>query len=205
MKACRSHWRLAAVPAMVLGLVVATTAHGDIYKFIDQDGGVHISDRALTPKYRLILKTRKAWTEPRFSPDPNNRQRFAPLIQRVAAKFKLDGALVTAVVAVESGFDPNAVSRAGAVGLMQLMPGTAKRYRATNRRDPLQNLHAGTWYLRDLLLRFNNLALALAAYNAGEQAVIRYGNNIPPYKETRRYVRKVILAYRRLRKSPGKV
>ncbi len=194
---------LRAALVILTGAIGFTSAQADIYKYVDSSGRVHISDRALTPKYTLILKTRKAWTEPKFSPKRQNRKKFASLIKRVADKFKLDDALITAVVAVESGFDPDAVSRAGAVGLMQLMPGTAKRYRASNRRDPLQNLHAGTWYLRDLLLRFNNLALALAAYNAGEQAVIRHGNNIPPYSETQRYVRKVILTYRRLRKSAG--
>ena len=81
------------------------------------------------------------------------------------------------------------------------MPGTAKRYGVTNRRDPRQNVYAGVRYLRDLLVQFNDVPLALAAYNAGENAVKRYGNKIPPYKETQGYVRKVLDYYRRYRKS----
>ena len=96
----------------------------------------------------------------------------------------------------ESAYQPDAVSHKGAVGLMQLMPGTAERYGVSDRHDPVQNLSGGTRYLRDLLEMFDNdLQLALAAYNAGENAVIRYGNKIPPYNETQGYVRKVIRFY----------
>ena len=84
---------------------------------------------------------------------------------------------------------------------MQLMPGTAKRYGVRDRRDPRQNVSGGVRYLRDLLVQFDDLPLALAAYNAGENAVIRYGNRIPPYRETQRYVRKVLSYYRDYRKA----
>ena len=105
-----------------------------------------------------------------------------------------------AVVRAESAYNPNAVSRAGAVGLMQLMPATAAHYGVTNRRDPTQNLMGGTRYLAYLLKLFDNdLTLALAAYNAGEGAVQRYGNKIPPYRETQNYVRKVLAFYRQAR------
>ena len=97
----------------------------------------------------------------------------------------------------ESAYRADAVSSKGAVGLMQLMPATAERYGVRNRRDPAQNLSGGSQYLRDLLVMFDNdLQLALAAYNAGENAVIRYGHKIPPYAETQGYVRKVIGFYR---------
>ena len=103
------------------------------------------------------------------------------------------------MVRAESAYRSDAVSSKGAVGLMQLMPGTAERYGVTDRRDPAQNLRGGTEYLRDLLQMFDNdLQLALAAYNAGENAVIKYGNQIPPYNETQNYVRKVIRFYQKM-------
>ena len=97
--------------------------------------------------------------------------------------------MVAAVISVESGFNEKAVSHKGAKGLMQLMPGTAKRYGVTDVFDPAQNIKGGTAYLKDLMLLFNNdVSLTLAAYNAGEQAVAKYGRKIPPYPETRDYV-----------------
>ena len=96
---------------------------------------------------------------------------------------------------------PQAVSKKGAVGLMQLMPGTAKRYGVDDRRDPGENVAGGVRYLRDLLIQFRSVSLALAAYNAGESAVVRYGNRIPPYPETRRYVYKVLTHYKELKKT----
>ena len=108
----------------------------------------------------------------------------------------LPEALLHAVITIESAYDPNAISRAGAVGLMQLMPATAKRYGVTNRRNPSANLSGGTRYLKDLLLRFDsNLELALAGYNAGENAVEKFGNKVPPFEETQNYVRKVLTLY----------
>ena len=106
----------------------------------------------------------------------------------------VDPALVEAIVAVESAFNPMAVSVKGAMGLMQLMPQTASRYGVADPFDPKQNVRGGTRHLRDLLLRFENLIHALAAYNAGERAVLRY-RGLPPYPETRDYVRKVLDRY----------
>ena len=123
------------------------------------------------------------------------------IIDATAKRYRLDARLVHAVVRAESAYDPHAVSRAGAVGLMQLMPGTARRYGVQDRRDPTQNLSGGVRYLRDLLLQFRNVSLALAAYNAGENAVTRHGNRIPPFPETREYVRRVIRFYRELVKQ----
>jgi soluble lytic murein transglycosylase-like protein len=106
------------------------------------------------------------------------------------------------VITAESAYDPDAVSSAGAVGLMQLMPGTAQRYGVANRRDPVANVAGGTRYLRDLLEMFDqNLVLAIAAYNAGENAVLEYGRRIPPYKETETYVRRVLKYYNDYKKS----
>jgi soluble lytic murein transglycosylase-like protein len=106
------------------------------------------------------------------------------------------------VITAESAYDPEAISRTGAIGLMQLMPGTARRYGVANRRNPEDNISGGARYLVDLLKMFNNnLQLALAAYNAGENAVKEYGNKIPPYKETQNYVRKVLEYYNQYKKQ----
>lgn len=124
--------------------------------------------------------------------------RFRELVSATAQRNSLDPRLLHALIAVESGYNPEAVSPKGAVGLMQLMPGTARRYGIQDPRDPLQNLQAGARYLSDLLRMFDNdVSLALAAYNAGEQAVIRHGRRIPPYPETTAYVPKVLALYRK--------
>ena len=112
----------------------------------------------------------------------------------------MDPALIHAVISVESGYNPSARSSAGAVGLMQLMPGIARRYGVKDRLDPAQNILGGARYLRDLEVMFsNNLQLVLAAYNAGEEAVLKYGRRVPPYRETAAYVPKVMGYYRKFR------
>lgn len=117
-------------------------------------------------------------------------------INAASNETKVDPALIRAVISVESGYNPVARSHAGAVGLMQLMPGTAQRYGVTNSLDPAQNIRGGARYLRDLQAMFgNDLRLVLAAYNAGEEAVIKYGRRIPPFRETVEYVPKVLSHY----------
>jgi soluble lytic murein transglycosylase-like protein len=122
---------------------------------------------------------------------------FAKLIEGAAREVALDPALVHAVIAVESGYNPTARSPKGALGLMQVMPATALRYGIRNAaRSPVANLRAGTLYLSELMQLFDRkLELVLAAYNAGENAVIRYGQRIPPYRETREYVPAVLALY----------
>jgi Transglycosylase SLT domain len=116
---------------------------------------------------------------------------FANLIHAAAQKHGLDEALIARVIAVESNFNPRAVSRRQALGLMQLLPKTAAQYSVLNIFDPAQNIDAGTHYLKDLLARYRgNLNLALAAYNAGPDMVERYGG-IPPFAETQKYVRQI--------------
>ncbi len=135
----------------------------------------------------------------RYSPTTSyNKTKFSNMIADAASRNGVEERLLHAVIQTESAYNPSAVSRAGAVGLMQLMPDTAKRYGVFNRTDPSQNIEAGSRYLRDLLYMFNyNLGLAVAAYNAGENAVIRYNNSIPPYRETQNYVRQVLSLYHR--------
>jgi soluble lytic murein transglycosylase-like protein len=124
------------------------------------------------------------------------------LIPKIAAEIGLEVALLHAVIETESGYNPKAVSHKGAVGLMQLMPATAKRFGVTNRYDPTQNLYGGARYLHYLLDLFNNnLELAVAAYNAGEGNVTKYGNQIPPFRETQGYVKKVMRLYKAYRRD----
>jgi soluble lytic murein transglycosylase-like protein len=125
-------------------------------------------------------------------------KRYSAIVESAARANGVDSALVHAVITAESGYNPSAVSRTGARGLMQLMPATAERYGVQNIMDPTENIVAGVKYLRDLLAVFQgNLELTVAAYNAGENAVIRYGNKVPPYAETMGYVPKVLAFYRK--------
>ena len=131
------------------------------------------------------------------------KAQYVGVIEEVARTYGLESALIHAVVSVESAYRVTAVSRKGAGGLMQLMPETAQRYGVTDRFDPVQNLHGGARYLTDLLKMFNgDIRLTLAAYNAGENNVIKYGNQIPPFQETRAYVPKVMELYRKYQASP---
>jgi soluble lytic murein transglycosylase-like protein len=137
-------------------------------------------------------------------PSQANIQRFASLIEAAARIHGVDSALVHAVISAESGYNPAALSKAGARGLMQLMPATAQRYGVQNIMDPQENIHGGVKYLRDLLAMFSgNMELAVAAYNAGENAVIRHGHKIPPYAETVNYVPKVLGFYNKFRMRRG--
>jgi len=124
-----------------------------------------------------------------------SRDSMRAIVMTISLRYGVDPALVEAVISVESAFDPLAISAKGAMGLMQLMPETASRYGVSNPFNPRENLAGGVRYLRYLLIRFENLPHALAAYNAGETAVLRY-RGIPPYRETRDYVKKVIDRYR---------
>jgi len=131
-----------------------------------------------------------------------NKQQFEQLIAKTADKHQVDPKLLHAVIQAESAYNPSAVSSAGAVGLMQLMPATAARFGVNDSYDPVQNIEGGTRYLKHLLHLFNSdLRLAVAAYNAGENAVIRHHHNIPPYAETQHYVSEVLA----LQQNPDQV
>ena len=202
----------------VLGLFLLAAAaapcYADIYAFLDEQGVAHFADYPLDSRYQLYMKTKPpeervsvemvpgeltplAEATPSGSTLPLQAgKRYADMIAKVAREQKLEPALLHAVIAVESAYNPQAKSPKGATGLMQLMPDTAKRYGVTDLLNPLENLRAGARYLRDLLGMFNNnLKLVLAAYNAGEGAVIRSGNAIPNYPETRAYVPRVLQHY----------
>lgn len=160
----------------------------DIYQFIDENGVTHISNVPNDSRYRLW------WRE--AMPGQRGEELTPPsvesLILKAADQYNVESGLLKAVIKAESDFNHLAVSRKGAMGLMQLMPATADRYRVSRSFDPWSNIEGGARYLRDLLDLFGgSLELALAAYHAGEGAVARYNNQVPPYQETRSYIQRV--------------
>lgn len=179
--------------------VLAAPVKADVYAYIDANGVEHFTNAPGRGNYQRIsslLEENGSSNRANALPVKGNVAAFAPDIEKAAGEAGIDAALVHAVITAESGYNPAAVSRAGAQGLMQLMPGTAKRYAVKDAFDPRQNIRGGTRYLRDLLDMFdNNVELAVAAYNAGENAVIRHGRKIPPYRETQAYVPKVMRLY----------
>ena len=213
-------------------VVFAGSARADLWGYLDEQGGAHFATEKIDERYQLFFKgetnldvAARAQAAPSASEEFShsrmyqyvtkhpNVAKFAPLIERNAKLHHVDPALVKAVIAVESAFEPAAVSPKGALGLMQLTPDTGARYgivadkvRTAEQKllDPAINLSIGTRYLRDLLALFaNDLSLALAAYNAGEQAVRHYKQSIPPFPETQEYVKLVRQFYALYRPPPA--
>jgi len=181
---------MTASSLVVVSLAGATDLQAEIYQYISPNGTISLTNVPSDGRYRKI-EVESA----RFHSVLSERE-LDPLIKRHSSEQQLHPALIRAVIKAESNFDPRAVSRAGAVGLMQLMPQTAVRLDVRDMFDPDENVGGGTKYLRQLLDRFHgNLPLALAAYNAGENIVDRY-QSLPPIDETRQYVRKVLRYYR---------
>jgi len=183
-------------------------AESPIYALTETDGTVVLSNVPADAGYALLVGE-KPVPEPAPSVTTSpavRRTLYSSLIERVAGQYGLESELLHAVIAVESGYDPAARSRKGAGGLMQLMPGTAKRYGVADAFNPEQNIHGGARYLRDLMRLFDgDISLVLAAYNAGENAVLRNGRRIPQYLETVNYVPKVLAHYKRnLGLQPGR-
>jgi len=191
-------WRLVtamAVVAIMLGEVGISPACADIYRHVDANGVVHFTN---APQYTK-LTSKRDWsfyrTERRANQTSvgsvNLPHAYKDIIRHYASSYRLEEALVKAVIKTESNYNPQAVSKKGARGLMQLIPETARMLRVNDPFDPMQNIRGGSNYLRLMLDQFNgNLDLALAAYNAGPNAVQRHGG-IPPYEETRTYVQRV--------------
>jgi soluble lytic murein transglycosylase-like protein len=180
----------------------------DLYGFVDENGRAHISTTQIDERYKLFQRSAATATtkkqtvvvvEPRM-PKVSKRtiKLYNKQIVKVAKKYGIEPALVHAVILAESQYNADAISRRGAIGLMQLMPATAERYKVADSFDANQNIRGGAQYLRDLIKLFDgDLELAVAAYNAGEGAVIRNGRKIPPYPETVKYVPKVMAYYRK--------
>jgi soluble lytic murein transglycosylase-like protein len=183
----------------VLLCAAAASAQADIYAFSDAKGE-HYSNVPADTRYVVVIRERRTSEVPQsvLAEWRRRAKAYAPLIDDAARRAALHPALLRAVVAVESAYDPEALSSKGAQGLMQLRPATAEHYGVRRPFDPADNLRGGARYLSDLLQRYDNdLTLALAAYNAGENAVDRYGRSIPPFPETRAYVPAVLSLYRR--------
>ena len=194
-----NHPLLRLLACCLLGWSLPAHAGDGMFAFTDDDGIGHLSNIPDDRRYRLIQGHAVTVPPQGAVTRPLNQRPFQEHVSQASAETGLDAALLHAVISVESGYNQAAVSGKGASGLMQLMPLTAKRYGLRNPFDPAENISAGARYLKDLLALFdNNLELALAAYNAGENAVIRHGRQIPPYAETRRYVPLVVAHYRRL-------
>lgn len=178
----------------------SSLARADIYKYTAANGRVYYTDEPSHKKYKLIIRTKPKNYSAGFKHLKKNKKKYSPIIQEAATKHGVDPKLIHAVIYAESAYNAKAISSAGAVGLMQLMPATARQYGAHNRKDPKQNVFAGTRYLKYLLGLFDgDLALSVAAYNAGENTVKKYKNQIPPYPETQKYVKQVLSLYKKSR------
>jgi soluble lytic murein transglycosylase-like protein len=188
---------------LLAGMGPGSMLHAEIYKYTDEDGMVNYTN--IKPANQRNVKT---FSFPCYVSDPKcqqldweriplNRQAFSDVIQASAEVFTIDESLIRAIIHAESAYQPEALSPQGAQGLMQLMPATQKELQIENVFDPVSNIEGGTRYLAGLMKEFDqNIELAAAAYNAGPGAVRKYGG-IPPYKETREYVRRVKILYRR--------
>lgn len=177
----------------------ASPSWGAIYKYEDENGVVHFTNCPREPKFKLYIREPEDYASKGANyvsySHIRDTTRYDRLIREYSKKYQVDFALVKAVIRAESGFNPYAVSRKGARGLMQLMPETAQRMNVSNIHSPRDNIEGGVRYLKYLLYLFNNdLHLSLAAYNAGENLVSQLGS-IPPYRETVDYVQRVMNYY----------
>jgi soluble lytic murein transglycosylase-like protein len=196
-------------PAFLIATLLwasAVAAHSKIYTYVDADGQRHYTDVPDSNRYRLLVLSPQDRTASGDRYDSSllaKANRYDSIIENAALSASVEPNLLRAVIVVESGFNSRAVSKRGAVGLMQLMPATAIRFGVSNPYDPRENVHAGARYLKFLINRFGqDVRLALAAYNAGEDAVERNGGRIPPFTETMAYVPRVLKIYRMLSEQP---
>ena len=190
-----------------VSLAGLSTVYAEMYKFTDKDGIVHYTN--VRPSGQKNVRT---FSFPCYASDikcnqmdwesiPLNRSAFDVEIQAAAEVYAVDDALIRAIIHAESAYQPEALSPKGAQGLMQLMPATQKELEVVDVFDPISNIEGGTLYLSRLLEQFNqNVEFAAAAYNAGPGAVREYGG-VPPYRETREYVRRIKILYRRYRSA----
>lgn len=197
--------RVLALLALVIALALPSIALADIYRYVDAEGVEHYTNiqpsgrgwqRIVKSSNKNVIRGRGGRTGGAVrAPDPERVSRYDAYIREGASIYRLPEAFVRAVMRVESNFYPDAVSNRGAMGLMQLMPGTAAAMGVLDAFDPRQNVLGGTRFLRVLANSFGgDLVRTIAAYNAGAGAVQRY-NGIPPYAETRRYVQRVLTHY----------
>ncbi len=191
----------------LIGIAWIPSATGDVYRFEGKSGTVYYAERPSAgkatgvpprPQDAIHGPLRRVPTMESVDALPQGSTDIDHWIAQAATTYELDPKLLHAVIGTESAYNPFAVSPKGARGLMQLMPATAARFRVDDPFDARENILGGSRYLRSLMGLFNqDVELALAAYNAGEQNVIRYGHRIPPFQETQSYVSKVLSRYRR--------
>jgi soluble lytic murein transglycosylase-like protein len=200
-----SRWATLRLAAALLAAAPLLARGADLYSYVDADGVLHFSNAPSDGRFRKVTRATevagvyRAASAVRARPVPGGlaKQGLTGAIRDAAATNNLPEALILAVIAVESNFDPRAVSEKGAAGLMQLMPGTARDMYVADVFDPEQNIHGGTRYLRILANQYDgDMVRMLAAYNAGPEAVRRAGGAVPNIPETREYVRKVVALYR---------
>jgi soluble lytic murein transglycosylase-like protein len=197
--------RLALLLATLFAASIAA-ANPKIYTYMDAQGLRHYTDVPDNNRYRLLVLSPQDRTASGDRYDMRllaKASQYDSIIEHAALSAAVESNLLRAVIVVESGFNSHAVSKRGAVGLMQLMPATASRFGVSNPYDAQQNVHAGARYLKFLIDRFgHDIRLALAAYNAGEDAVARNGGQIPPFSETMAYVPRVLKIYKLLGEQP---
>jgi len=182
--------------ATVFILSSSVPVSANIYMYRDEEGVLHFSNTPTTSKYRLYMKKEKTYV-----PSRRSTNKYDHIIKEASEKHRVSFSLIKAIIKAESDFNPQAVSRKGARGLMQIMPQNFKALNINNPFDPRENIMGGSRYFSELYDRFNGkLSLALAAYNAGPKAVDRY-KKIPPYRETRKYIKKVMKYYRDFQKG----
>jgi hypothetical protein len=173
-------------------LLIATTAAADVFKYTDENGVICYTDAPFGKKTEKVLAQKNASSNSGITDVSRD---YSPYVKKAAKKYEIEPELIHAVIRTESNGNHRAISKKGAMGLMQLMPSTASDMNVGNPFNPEENIDGGTRYLRFLLEKFNgNMTLALAAYNSGPGTVERYGN-VPPISETRQYVDKVFSYY----------
>jgi soluble lytic murein transglycosylase-like protein len=186
---------------------IASVSSAGIYKYVDENGTIHFTNCPRDPKFKLYIRESKEDVgDENNSPYISNTKdsdQYDSMISEFSKKYQVDFALIKAIIRAESAFNPFAVSRKGAKGLMQLMPETASRLNVSNIFNPRENIEGGVRHFKYLLSLFNDdLRLSLAAYNAGENIVAEL-RSIPPYRETVDYVRKVLNYYQSYRPYPS--
>ena len=200
-------FRLSFLSAMLLA-AAPSGAQVRIYTFPDESGQRHFTDVPEDGRYRLLRLSPNELTQSGQHYDPHllkKSRRYDPIIQQAAAAVSVEPNLLRAVIVVESGFNSRAVSKRGAIGLMQLMPATAVRYGVSDPYDARENISGGAHYLKFLIELFgHDIKLALAAYNAGESAVLHNGGRIPRNAETQAYVPRVMRILRLPAKCPAR-
>ena len=181
--------------ALLIVLIPIQPIRADIYRYEDEEGIIHFTDAPTDRRFKIFMRDFKKDKLLRTKlqlPSSANPAEYENIIRANAEKYGVSASLIKAVIHAESGYNPNAVSRKGASGLMQLMPGTARSLKVNNSFDPKDNVEGGVKYLRFLLDTFRgDVSLAVAAYNAGLNKVAKFGG-IPPYTETRTYVNRVL-------------